>query len=234
MKFRYENLFYTVVTFFLCVLLLSGCQNDTDNTPAAPVSTPTESPVMSSAPALETPEPTASAFSNTLTSVKTLIASGDYYIAFQKIVALEAEYSESPEQLAECEALFSELDALLQKIEPESGTELSRTFSVLGGCVLEIHAFSGPVLVTVTDEYAAMEGNPNPSEVSLYVRQGETGQTYLPAGTYRIRYLVGYRWFGNTIGFGEYCTAGELEEPQVFDFYTSGQWSSNSKYSITL
>ena len=100
--------------------------------------------------------------------------------------------------------------------------------------MLEIDAFSGPVLVTVTDAMALMEGAENPDRVRFYVRQGELGQTHLPAGTYLIQYQVGFRWFGAELGFGEYCTEGMVEEPMVFDFYMDGQWASNSKYTITL
>ena len=162
------------------------------------------------------------------------IAAGQYYEAFRALVALEGEYSTDETALSKCEEQFDRLDKLLKALEPESGTELSRTFAVQGGGVLEIDAFSGPVLVTVTDEYAALDGNPDPPSVTFYVRQGETGETNLPAGTYRVAYRVGYRWFGAEDGFGEYCTAGELEEPLVFDFYMNGQWASTSKFKITL
>ena len=113
-----------------------------------------------------------------------------------------------------------------------SGTELVRSFTVQGGCVLEISAFSGPTLVAVTDALAAPGSVPN--AVRFYVRQGERGQINLPAGTYYVGYQVGYRWFGEHDGFGEYFTEGTLDAPLVFDFYMDGNWASNAKYTITL
>jgi hypothetical protein len=169
-----------------------------------------------------------------LDEIRAVIKSGSYYTAFQKIIALEAEYKTDSDKVSDCEALFGEMDKLLLEAEPKSGTELSRSFSVQGGGVLEVNAFSGPVLVTVTDEYAVREGNPNPSSVTFYVRKGELGQTNLPAGTYSVHYQVGYRWFGEQDRFGEYFTEGALETPLVFDFYMDGQWASNSKYTIKL
>lgn len=192
--------------------------------------------------AVHTPEPSAASetsaepdlFSAALDEIRGLIKDGSYYTAFQKIVALEAEHKTDADKVSDCEALFGEMDKLLLEAEPKSGTELSRSFSVQGGGVLEVNAFSGPVLVTVTDEYAVREGNPNPSSVTFYVRKGEHGQTNLPAGTYSVRYQVGYRWFGEQERFGEYFTEGALEAPLVFDFYMDGQWASNSKYTIKL
>ena len=168
-----------------------------------------------------------------LDEVRALMNGGQSYAAFQRLVALEDQYRGEPEHLKACEALFDELDTLLQAAEPASGTEYHRNFPVQGGCVLEVSAFSGPVLVTVTDEFAVLDQKPNPGTVSLYVRQGEQAETHLPAGTYRIRYQVGYRWFGEEIGFGEYCTEGELE-PLEFDFYMNGDWASNAKFKITF
>ena len=72
-----------------------------------------------------------------------------------------------PASLKACEALFDELDKLLQAAEPASGTEYHRNFPVQGGCVLEISAFSGPVLVVVTDAMADPGSVPN--AVRFYV-----------------------------------------------------------------
>ena len=201
-------------------------------------------PVMTAEPAptpAPTPEPTPepapdnmAAVSAALNEIDTMVDAGRYYEAFRALVALEEKYSNDEAARSKCEEQFAQLDTLLKAQEPESGTELSRTFAVQGGGVLAIDAFSGPVLVTVTDEYAVREGNPNPSAVTFYVRQGEVGETNLPAGTYHVAYQVGYRWFGAADGFGEYYTAGELPEPLVFEFYMDGQWASTSKFKITL
>lgn len=227
----------------LAVLSLTACSR-TPETPEPTVQTAeTEAPENTAAP--ETPEPTPAEptpaeptvppeLPAELDKIRDLIDSHSCYAAFREILALEETYRENPAAIQACEELFGKLDLLLRDLEPASGTELARTFPVQGGCVLEVSAFSGPALVTVTDAMALMEGAAEPCSVRFYVRQGELGQTNLPAGTYLVQYQVGYRWFGGEDGFGEYCTEGALEEPLVFDFYMDGQWASNSKYTITL
>ena len=226
MKKRQSALSALLLCFLVAVLLLTGCGKSEPEPTALPAPTPTEAPTPEPTP---TPEPIVAE----LDEVRALMNGGQSYAAFQRLVALEDQYRGEPEHLKACEALFDELDTLLQAAEPASGTEYHRNFPVQGGCVLEVSAFSGPVLVTVTDEFAVLDQKPNPGTVSLYVRQGEQAETHLPAGTYRIRYQVGYRWFGEEIGFGEYCTEGELE-PMEFDFYMNGDWASNAKFKITL
>lgn len=221
-----------VLAALLLVLLLTGCARAKAPEPT-PVPTPEPTAEPTPAPTPEpTPEPTPD--TDDVDKIGALIDSGSYYEAFRALVALEEEYRDNESALKLCEAQFERLDRLLMEQEPETGTELSRTFTVQGGGVLEIDAFSGPVLVRVTDEYAALEGNPDPPSVTFYVRQGETGRTNLPAGTYRVAYQVGYRWFGDETGFGEYCTVGELPDPLVIDFYMQGQWASYSNIKITL
>ena len=221
-----------VLAALLLVLLLTGCARTQAPEPT-PVPTPEPTAEPTPAPTPEpTPEPTPD--NSAVGEIGSLIDSGSYYEAFRALVALEEEYRDNESALKLCEAQFERLDRLLMEQEPETGTELSRTFTVQGGGVLEIDAFSGPVLVRVTDEYAALEGNPDPPSVTFYVRQGETGRTNLPAGTYRVAYQVGYRWFGDETGFGEYCTVGELPDPLVIDFYMQGQWASYSNIKITL
>lgn len=220
-----------LLAVLLLALLVCGCGK------AAPESTPEPTPEATPEAAPEpTPEPvdTAAILAEELEDVRDLIDGRRFYEAFQKLAALEEDYRDEPERLAECEDLFGRLDIQLRDLEPASGAELSRTFAVQGGGILEISAFSGPALITVTDEYAILDQNPEPPSVTFYVRQGETGQVNLPAGTYRVFYQVGYRWFGREDGFGEYCTEGELDQPLVFDFYMDGQWASTSKFHITL
>ena len=218
-----------VLAALLLVLLLAGCARTKAPEPT-PAPTPTPVPEIRIMGQTYEPAPDGSAVDR----IGALIDSGSYYEAFRALVKLEEEYRDNESALKLCETQFERLDQLLREQEPETGTELSRTFTVQGGGVLEIDAFSGPVLVRVTDEYAALEGNPNPPSVTFYVRQGETGQTNLPAGTYRVAYQVGYRWFGDETGFGEYCTVGELPDPLVIDFYMQGQWASYSNIKITL
>ena len=227
----------TLLICLLLALLLTGCGRTSKPAPEpAPVMTAEPAPTPTPTPE-PTPEPAPdnmAAVSAALNEIDTMVDAGRYYEAFRALVALEEKYSNDEAARSKCEEQFAQLDTLLKAQEPESGTELSRTFAVQGGGVLAIDAFSGPVLVTVTDEYAVREGNPNPSAVTFYVRQGEVGETNLPAGTYHVAYQVGYRWFGAADGFGEYYTAGELPEPLVFEFYMDGQWASTSKFKITL
>ena len=216
----------------LIIFLLAACGK------AKPETTPEPTPALTPAPtSAPTPEPTpdnSAAVAAGASAIEQLMDNGRYYEAFRELVALEEKYSGDAASVSVCEALFDKLDVLLRELEPESGTELSRSFSVQGGGELEISAFSGPVLVTVIDEYAVLEGNPEPPSVCFYVRQGEIARTNLPAGTYRVSYQVGYRWFGEADRFGEYCTEGQLAEPLVFEFYMNGQWASTSKFKITL
>ena len=230
-----------LLSLLAAVLLLGGCAKRDE---AASVYTPAPkgTPTVTAAPTpdgseVQSPAPSPTkrpaALDAELETIRGMIADGRCYEAFRAMQSFEEKYS-APEEIAECEALFRELDSRLIELEPETGTELIRSFTVQGGGVLEVYAFTGPCLVTVTDVYAQMEGNPNPGLVCFYVRQGERGSVNVPAGTYSVRYQVGYRWFGGEDGFGEYLTAGQLEEPLVFDFYMSGGWASNSKYTITL
>ena len=227
----------TLLICLLLALLLTGCGRTSKPAPEpAPVMTaePTPTPAPTPEPTPEPAPDNMAAVSAALNEIDAMVDAGRYYEAFRALVALEEKYSNDEAAQSKCEEQFAQLDKRLKAQEPESGTELSRTFAVQGGGVLAIDAFSGPVLVTVTDEYAVREGNPNPSAVTFYVRQGEVGETNLPAGTYHVAYQVGYRWFGAADGFGEYYTAGELPEPLVFEFYMDGQWASTSKFKITL
>ena len=233
MKFR------TLFALLAAALLLAGCAKKDEAASVyspAPKATPT--PRVTAAPtptepAAPTPTERPAAVEAELRAIRDMIDGERFYEAFRAMQSFEEKHS-APEEIAACEELFQELDRRLIALEPETGAELLRSFTVQGGGVLEVSAFTGPCLITVTDAYAELEGNPNPGLVCFYVRQGERGSVHVPAGTYRVRYQVGYRWFGGEDGFGEYLTAGELEEPLVFDFYMSGNWASNSKYTITL
>lgn len=215
----------------LLMLLLCACAKQGGSAPAAaPAAAPAET-VSAPSPTPE-PSPTPDALALSLDGVRGMIAEGHNYAAFQELLALEESCRGDTEKTARCEALFDELDRHLRDIEPASGTELARSFTVQGGCVLEINAFSGPVLVAVSDAMA--EPGTVPNAVRFYVRQGELGSIHLPAGTYYVGYQVGYRWFGENDGFGEYYTEGTLAEPLVFDFYMDGDWASNAKFTVTL
>lgn len=220
----------------LLTLLLAGCAKAAPAPTAAPPAEiptpdpePTVEPTLTPAP---TPTPTPDPLAKDLETVRGLISEGRGYAAFQELLKLEERCRGDEQGTQQCEALFQELDKYLRDIEPASGTELVRSFTVQGGCVLEISAFSGPTLVAVTDALADPGSVPN--AVRFYVRQGERGQINLPAGTYYVGYQVGYRWFGEHDGFGEYFTEGTLDAPLVFDFYMDGNWASNAKYTITL
>jgi len=208
----------------LLTLLLTGCAKSGGQVPA-PTETPAPMPT-------ETPAPTPDPLDAELERVRAMMKEGQAYAAFRELLTLEESCRGDEKRTEACEAAFRELDAYLREIEPASGTELARSFTVQGGCVLEINAFSGPVLAVVTDAMADPGSVPN--AVRFYVRQGEQGQINLPAGTYYVGYQVGYRWFGEHDGFGEYFTEGTLGAPLVFDFYMDGNWASNAKYTITL
>lgn len=215
---------YLISVVLLAVLLLCSCAKE--EAPPSPSPTPEES----AAPAEPSPSPDATL--SALDEIRVLMNDGHYYEAFREMLAFE-ESTQDEDAHAACEALFAELEQLLHEIEPETGTELERGFTVQGGGILEVYAFNGPALVTVTDAEADTQPDQAANYVRFYVRQGERGETHVPGGTYRVRYQVGYRWFGEE-GFGDYCTEGELPEPLVFDFYMDGQWANNAKFSITL
>ena len=230
----------------LAALLLCSCAKKDSPPPAAPPS-PSPETVETAAPpspeavAESSPEPSeapaqdelSAERASALDSIRLLVNDGRWYEAFREMLAFE-ESTENEAERAACEELFAELDQVLREIEPETGTELERGFTVQGGGVLEVYAFNGPALVTVTAADADVQPELASHYVVFYIRQGERGETHLPAGTYRVRYQVGYRWFGEEDGFGEYCTEGELPEPLYFDFYMDGQWANNAKFSITL
>ena len=207
---------------------------ETAVTPApTPAETPAPSASVTPAPTEAAAEPVSEKQAAALAAIRDQLENGRYYEAFEQMLAFEQAYP-SPDEVQSCETLFAELDSLLREIEPASGTELARSFSVQGGGVLEVSAFSGPVLVTVIEANGPLQSDLAPAFSRFYVRQGELGSIHLPVGSYRVRYKVGYRWFGDETGFGKYCSEGELDEPLVFDYYMDSGWASNSKYTITI
>ena len=128
-----------VLAALLLVLLLAGCARTKapEPTPApTPESTAEPTPTPTPEP---TPEPTPDG--SAVDRIGALIDSGSYYEAFRALVKLEEEYRDNESALKLCETQFERLDQLLREQEPETGTELSRTFTVQGGGVLEIDAF---------------------------------------------------------------------------------------------
>ena len=179
----------------------------------------------------DVPAPSSAAEPGALDAIAQLIDEGRCYEAFREMLLFE-EKNRDPASIEACEALYERLEPLVRENEPVSGTELGRTFRYYGGCELLAAAKTGPLLITVTE--ADAEGGAAPAYACFYVRRGETAGIHLPAGVYRVSYQVGYLWFGDEIGFGDYWTGGELEQELIFEFSSNGSVSTNSRYTLTF
>ena len=151
--------------------------------------TPSESPSQTAVSS------SASQCEQYIDNAKNYMASGDYHSAVGELIDCENATNDDS-IISECEDMLVQI---ISTLKSATGTELERTFQYQGG---EDHvtAESGPVEVTVTDLDNSKQ------YVRFYVREGETGIIYLPAGRYSVSYNVGYIWFNDRIGFGDYCT----------------------------
>ena len=236
----------TGMAVILAVLLCAGC-GKTGQTPAAstqpstaaetaaPVVTP-EAPSVptSAAPAApETAEPEQSSAPTQLSAQEQYLSDaqkffdeGEYYHAYD--AAMKSQNDADADIIERSEELIEQIKSAVSENEPENSEELERTFSVSGGGQLRVTAQSGPLEMLVED-------NDNSEQyVRFYVRHGETGNVYLPSGSYTVTCKLGGIWFDGETGFGEYYDYLALEEPLVFEFDMTGGWVSNSIWSLTI
>ncbi len=236
MNRRYQICLTALLAALLAALFFSSCGKEEPEEPAATsaasegnmaVVLPGNPGSFGTAGEQSTPAPDA------LDAIGALIDEGRYYEAFREMLLYEEKHTDAASRAA-CEALFDRLKPLLQENEPRSGTELMRTFRYYGGCELQAVANSGPLLITVTD--AGMPEDPTlmPAYSRFYVRKGETGTIHLPAGVYHVSYQVGYLWFDDDIGFGDYWNGGELDRNLTFEVEAGGSVTNNSRYTLTF
>ena len=67
-----------------------------------------------------------------------------------------------------------------------------------------------------------------------HVTAGETGIIYLPAGRYSVSYNVGYIWFNDRIGFGDYCTNYTIDGELTYEVKSDNAWITNNVWESTL
>lgn len=194
----------------------------TTETEAVPAPADTETAEPESVPATTPP----SAQEECLAAAQKYFDEGEYYLAYD--AAMKCRSEADAEVYGRSEALIEQIKSAVSENEPENSEELERTFSVSGGGQLRVTAQSGPLEMLVED-------NDNPKQyVRFYVRHGETGNIYLPSGSYTVTCRLGYIWFDDETGFGEYYDYLALEDPLVFEFSMTGGWISNSTWSLTI
>lgn len=238
----------TGLAVILAAMLCVGC-GKAEQATAAPAQTPTtaettapsEPPEASSVPTSavaatavpETSEPEQSSAPTPLSAQEEYLAAaqkyfdeGEYYLAYD--AAMNSQNEADADICERSEELIEQIRDAVAENEPENGEELERSFSVSGGGQLRISAQSGPLEMLVED-------NDNPKQyVRFYVRHGETGNVYLPGGSYTVTCKLGNIWFDDETGFGEYYDYLALEDPLVFEFNMTGGWISNSIWSLTI
>lgn len=225
-----------VFTVLLAVLLLSSCGKKAEPEPVLPSDEPSDNMAVIIPSGREPGSPSGTADTaqpGELGSISALIDEGRYYEAFREILLYEEKHADDG-SIEDCEALYARLEPLVRESEPESGTELTRTFRYFGGCQLEAVAESGPLLITVTDAGIPDDPNSLPQYSRFYVRKGESGTIHLPAGVYHVSYQVGYLWFDDDIGFGDYWNGGDLDRNLTFEVNANGSVTNNSKYILTF
>ena len=238
----------TGLAVILAVLLCAGC-GKTEQTAATPVQTQTtaeasapavtpETEAVTAPAATETAEPETtepeqssaptplSAQEQQLANAQKYFDEGEYYLAYD--AAIKCQNEADAELCERSEELIEQIKSVVSANESENGEELERTFSVSGGGQLRITAQSGPLEMLVTDN-----GNPK-QYVRFYVRHGETGNIYLPSGSYTVTCKLGFIWFDDETGFGEYYDYLALEDPLIYEFNMTGGWVSNSIWSLTI
>ncbi len=187
-----------------------------------PTSKPKQTPQPTSAPDL-----TSSKAEEYLSNAKRLISSGDYYGAFGELFQCYAlELSSSIED--ECDTILYQIVSDLKSVEPKTGTELERTFQFQGGSEINVTADSGPAEMTVTSTADSSK------YVRFYIREGQTATIPLPSqDSYYVTYKVGYVWFGDRTGFGDYCSnydGGEIE----CHYSSDNAWVTNTVWTFII
>lgn len=231
----------TGLAVILVALLCAGCGN-TEQATTAPVQPQTTAEATApavTAPAVtatakpEAAEPEQSSAPVQLSAQEQLLANaqkyfdeGEYYLAYDAAVKCQNEADANLS--ARSEELIEQIKSAVSENEPKNGEELERTFSVSGGGQLRVTAQSGPLEMLVEDN-----GNPK-QYVRFYVRHGETGNIYLPSGSYTVTCKLGFIWFDDETGFGEYYDYLALEDPLIYEFNMTGGWVSNSIWSLTI
>lgn len=162
-----------------------------------------------------------------LDNAKSYMASGDYHSAVGELIACE-DATDDSSVISECEDMLAQIKSTLKSSEPATGTELERTFQYQGGGEYHVTAESGPVEVTVTDL-----DNSN-QYVRFYVREGEKAIINLPAGRYSVSYDIGYIWFNDRIGFGDYCTNYTIDGEMTYEVKSDNAWITNNVWESTL
>lgn len=160
-------------------------------------------------------------------NAKNYMASGDYHSAVGELIACE-DATEDSDVISTCENMLAQIKSTLKSSEPATGTELERTFQYQGGGEYHVTAESGPVEVTVTDLDNSKQ------YVRFYVREGEKAIIYLPAGRYSVSYNVGYIWFNDRIGFGDYCTNYTIDGEMTYEVKSDNAWITNNVWESTL
>lgn len=160
-------------------------------------------------------------------NAKSYMASGDYHSAVGELIACE-DATEDSDVISTCENMLAQIKSTLKSGEPATGTELERTFQYQGGGEYHVTAESGPVEVTVTDLDNSKQ------YVRFYVREGETAIIYLPAGRYSVSYNVGYIWFNDRIGFGDYCSTYSIDGEMTYEVKSDNAWITNNVWESTL
>ncbi len=224
----------------LAVLMLSSCGGKQETEPVEPIETAVSGNMEVVIPGSQgnvggggggnTADPVQPA---ELRAIERLIDEGRFYEAFREMLLFEEKNRDSA-SIDACEALYDRLEALVRVTEPKSGTELMRTFRYYGGCELQAVAQSGPLLITVTDAGIPEDESVLPPYSRFYVRNGETGTISLPAGVYHVSYQVGYLWFDEETGFGDYWTGGELDRNVTLEVSASGSLINNSRCTLTF
>lgn len=160
-------------------------------------------------------------------NAKNYMASGDYHSAVGELIACE-DATEDSDVISTCENMLAQIKSTLKSGEPATGTELERTFQYQGGGEYHVTAESGPVEVTVTDLDNSKQ------YVRFYVREGEKAIIYLPAGRYSVSYTIGYIWFNDRIGFGDYCSTYSIDGEMTYEVKSDNAWITNNVWESTL